>query len=106
MKLTNRQKWLRTIVWMKREFPGQRPVTVESCKVDKEFLGSAELAGGRFKIEIGNKLCIRVKLEVLIHEWAHIISWFGAGHVEDHPDDWGLAYAKIYRAFIDWEYGE
>lgn len=106
MKLTNRQKWLRTIAWLKNAFPAQRPVSVVSKEVDKDLLGSAELLHGRFKIEIGNKLCIQIKLEVLVHEWAHVISWFGAGHKEDHPDDWGLAYARIYREFLDWNYGE
>ena len=105
MKLTNRQKWLRTIAWLKNAFPAQRPVSVASCKIDKELLGSVELVGCCFKVEIGNTLSLNMRLEILIHEWAHVISWFGAGHEEDHPDDWGLAYAKIYREFIEWDFG-
>lgn len=106
MGLTNRQRWLRTIGWLKNTFPAQRPASVKSCKIDDKNLGTTELAGGIFKIEIGSGLNFQIKMEVLIHEWAHVISWFGAGHEEDHPDDWGLAYARIYRSFLTWSYGE
>ena len=105
MKLTNRQKWLRTIVWLKRTFPPQKPAFVKTCKTDKDLLGFAQLTGTYFKVEIQRNLNFQIKMEVLIHEWAHVISWFGAGHEEDHPDDWGLAFAKIYREFLEWDYG-
>lgn len=106
MRLTNRQKWLRTIAWLKNAFPAQKPTSVRTCTIDKNILGSAELVAGRFEVEIQKNLSFQIKMEVLIHEWAHVISWFGAGHEEDHPDDWGLAFAKIYRDFLEWEYGE
>ncbi len=105
MKLTNRQKWLRTIVWLKKMFPPQRSITATSCKTEKEVLETAELIGGSSGLGIKNKLDCHIKIEILLREWARFISCLGDGHEEDHPDDWGLAYAKIYRTFIEWEYG-
>ncbi len=75
-----------------------------SCKVDKELLGSAELIDNCFRIEISCALNLNMKLEILLHEWAHVISWFGAGYKEDHPGEWGLAYARIYREFLVWDF--
>ncbi len=105
MKLSKRQKWLRTIIWLKKAFPAQLPTTVCTCKVEEYTLGTTECDDLKFIIEISTGMGIQMRLETLIHEWAHVISWFGAGHKEDHPDDWGLAYARIYRAFLEWEYG-
>lgn len=38
--------------------------------------------------------------EVLAHEWAHIIAWQpeeSAIEEDEHPDAWGVAYARCYR---------
>ena len=105
MKLTNRQKWLRAIMWLKNTFPAQKPVSVKTRKIDPDTLGATEFAGAKLKVEINVDQNFQIKMEVLIHEWAHVISWFGAGHEEEHPDDWGLAYARIYRKFLEWDYG-
>ncbi len=106
MKLTKRQKWFRTIIWLKKTFPAQLPITVCTCKIEKDIFGTTECNEIIFIIKMNTGVSFSIKLETLIHEWAHAISWFGAGHKEEHPDDWGLAYARIYRTFLEWNYGE
>jgi len=44
-------------------------------------------------------------LDSLLHEWAHVLAWFAPDGEEEHGEHWGLAYGKIYRAFVAWDYG-
>lgn len=104
MTLTSQQKWLRTIAWLRREFPTQHKAHVRSC-VLCNLDGDAFFLGMWFKIRINRKKSLAIKLDTLIHEWAHCLTWFGAEQLEDHSDEWGLQYAKIYRAYLDWNFG-
>ena len=42
-------------------------------------------------------------LDALCHEWAHTLHW---SKETDHPDEWGIMYARVYRAMqaisADW----
>ena len=59
-----------------------------------------------FDIRINRKQCFALKVDTLIHEWAHVLTWFGeAFQREEHSAEWGLAYARIYRTFIEWDFG-
>ncbi len=104
MKLTNQQKWLRLLVWLRREFPLRYPITVRSKKM-KDNDGTTDFIRGRFLIEIEKHTSHTTRVDSILHEWAHAISWFGGGHYEDHPDEWGLAFVKVYRSFLEWDYG-
>ena len=103
MKLTATQKWLRTIAWLRRNFLVQRTVSVRSASI-KKFHGYVEY-DGEFKIRISCKQSLNLRLDALIHEWAHVLTWFGAEETTEHSAEWGIAYAKIYRTFIVWNYG-
>lgn len=41
-------------------------------------------------------------IDTLIHEWAHALSHATSGGFK-HDDAWGIAFAKVYRAFNDCE---
>jgi len=103
MRLTNEYKWRRTIEWLRIQAPASSTVYVRRCTLT-ELCGNCSYNGIRFFIRINKKDPFRVQLDTLIHEWAHAISWFTPG-VEDHSGEWGLAYARIYSAFIRWNYG-
>ena len=107
MSLTTAQKWLRTIAWLRRNFPAQHLVCVRSRSL-KEDQGETELIGlpTWFHIRINRKQSYLSRIDTLIHEWAHCLTWFGAETHEDHSSEWGIAYAKIYRTFIEWNYGQ
>lgn len=57
-------------------------------------------------ISISNKLTWTPAQEVLIHEWAHAMTW-RPDHIErlrdhaHHDTEWAIAYGKIYQRFHD-----
>ena len=58
----------------------------------------------RFTIEISRDLPLDVAVDTLLHEWAHAIDQIENGADDDahpHRDSWGVAYAKIWRAYMD-----
>ena len=103
--MTNLQKWLRTIAWLRQEFPAQRKVYIRSMKM-KEYDGYVVHVKNCFFISINRNKSLATKLDTLLHEWAHTLTWFGADQKEHHSDEWGLWYAKIYRAFHEWDFGK
>lgn len=60
-------------------------------------------------IRLSRKICRRREdaIHTLQHEYAHAITtpnwrvYNKNHHVEDHPDEYWLAYGRIYRAFYD-----
>lgn len=105
MALTATQKWLRTIAWLRREFPIEQKVKVRSCKLGHFYLGCVTFRDPHFLIQVSHQVPLYVKLEVLFHEYAHCLIWFGADRKEGHSDEWGLSYARIYRANLEWDFG-
>ncbi len=105
MALTTKQKWLRTIAWLRRNFPAPYNVSVESREIKEH--GYTEFHGGLFIcIKINRRKSYNLKIDTLLHEWAHCLTWLGAeSEIEDHSAEWGIAYAKLYRTFLEWDYG-
>jgi hypothetical protein len=60
-------------------------------------------------IRINQKKNWEVKVDSLMHEWAHAMEWEANwaenSPKEEHGETWGVWYAKIYRHLIDecWE---
>jgi hypothetical protein len=104
MKLTVNQQWRKTIAWLKRNFPAQRPVYVKSKSI-KKFHGLTDLITGYFLIEISRKQSYELRVDALLHEWAHCLTWFSAEETAEHSAEWGIDYAKIIRTFEEWNYG-
>jgi hypothetical protein len=103
--MTNRQCWLRFCYWVKREFPLQYPVKIISKKIKKNR-GATTFDGKMFRVYIDSGLQFDVKIDILIHEWAHALTWFGAQHRKDHSGEWGLAHAAIYEKSEEFPYLE
>lgn len=99
--MTNLQKWLRTIAWLRREFPAQRNVYVRTKKL-KDDDGFTRFWRSFF-IDIHPNRSLSIKLDSLLHEWAHVLTWFGAEKEEEHSGEWGLCHAKILTAFKKWD---
>lgn len=103
MRLTTAQKWRKTIAWLRRNFPSRYPVVVRS--VPLKIHGDTDYEKNKFLVRINSKKSHSARIDTILHEWAHVLTWFGAGHYEDHPDEWGLCWGKIYRTFVEWNYG-
>ncbi|KKM88020.1 hypothetical protein LCGC14_1263120 [marine sediment metagenome] len=106
MKLTKEQKWLRTIRWLRRNFPSNLPTRIRSERMkdcgDTTYFEKME----NFRICIRKSQSLDSKLDTLLHEYAHYLTWFGAeSEIKDHGSEWGITYAKIYRTFLEWDFG-
>ncbi len=102
-ELTVDQKWRRRLRWIRDKFPPPRPTRV----VLKKGLGADHgttclTKGNKFVVEIKATIPYWAKVDVLLHEWAHVLTWLGNDD-KHHGEEWGLNYARIYQASLDWE---
>lgn len=114
--MTTAQKWQKLLGWIRRNFPPHLPVRVRCVPAKRLGKGKKALVGyctintnvgklGRFEIFISRQMSFALRTEVLIHEWSHALTWFGSPGEDDHDAEWGVAYARIYRAFCEWNLG-
>ena len=108
MKLTNKQKLSKTIRWLRKEFPGPVSVYTKQVKLPivgkMQILGDTERKAACFIIRLHKPSEYRVKMDTILHEWAHVLTWFDCKY-EDHPNVWGEKYAGIYRSWLKWNIG-
>jgi hypothetical protein len=92
-------------LWLRKNFPTPYPVVVHVEKISDNVYGECYKWTGNVTIRINKNIPKAEQLHSLIHEWAHAMTWPNrklekSGRPE-HPDEWGLAYAKIYRQCFD-----
>lgn len=104
MRLTQKQKLEKTIKWLRKTFPGDAPVYTRK-KIIKKACGTCNRLTNYFLILINPKFPYYIKMDTILHEWAHVLSW-DTCKCEDHSDEWGRAYARIYRAWLKWDFGQ
>lgn len=75
-------------------------VRVVRTKLKKEHDGEAIFNKNKFLIKINKNLSEPYSIDVLLHEWGHIISWDKESDL--HGLKWGKAYSKVYRKFLEW----
>ena len=78
-------------------------VYVEQRKLNK-LCGDCSNKGGWFLIRLNKNDGYKVKIDTILHEWAHVLTWFDT-ECETHGNTWGEAYARIYRAWLKWDFG-
>ena len=82
--------------------PTPYPVEVRRVKMSVEDFGDSEfIKRGRryFKIRLNSTLPIEFQLWVLVHEWAHCMTWeISHRRHDDHGPFFGIAYAEAYNA--------
>lgn len=65
-------------------------------------LGACELGKGMFRIVLRSDLPEHALLVVLVHEFAHVITWHIDEHATDHGALFGVGYARVWRAYLNW----
>lgn len=77
------------------------PVTVEYGEVEDDSWATSEWLehDQEFRVLFHRRTPELLRLEVLAHEWAHLLAW-DVEEVE-HGPEWGEAYSRCYRAL--WE---
>jgi hypothetical protein len=97
--------YYKVIKMLRNEMPPKLPVRVRRVKIDNE--GYCEKDENRFSIRIKKNLKESEAIDVLLHEWAHALSWkasFDRMSYERfcetiHGPEWGVAYSKVYQLF-------
>lgn len=100
MKLTVDSRWRKTLAWLRREHSLVKRVRVRQLVMKDQ--GSCDYINHRFEIEV-KKQCLNLRVDTLLHEWAHAMTWFG-NDSDSHGPEWGLMYAKLYRTWLTWNY--
>ena len=83
--------------------PTDLPVEVERAPLG--WWGDCNLIGGEYRIRIFDRIpprrvLDRLWMDTLAHEWAHARAW-RARSKQEHPDAWGIEFARAYRLLID-----
>lgn len=87
---------------LKAKFPEYK-VSVRRVKLPNTLYGDCSLINNKkkrreFFIRINNVLNEESAIDILVHEWAHILAWDAPG--DDHGEAWGKAYSKVYRIYL------
>ena len=102
MKLTVDSRWKKTKAWLRREHPLGKRVRVR--QLDTKDQGSCDYINHRFEIDV-KKQCLNLRIDTLLHEWSHAMTWFG-NDADPHGPEWGMMYARLYRTWLTWNYGQ
>jgi len=100
--VSNETRWRRTLAWLRAQFPPRYPTTVRRKSITD--YANTTFDNCRFRIVIDRDAAPAEALDALLHEWAHCLTWHG-NDVDNHGDEWALAYGRIYRAHDAWAYG-
>jgi len=101
--VSNDQKWRKLLHWLRKNFYRDKDIYVRRKLCDKDH-GVTFYDHGYFRIVIDKKQSWALIEDTLLHEWAHALTWFG-NDTDDHGEEWGLMHTKIYREFLEWNYG-
>ena len=96
--------------WLRAEFPTPWPVRISLLDLGNQercYHGACSRRGRKLAIEVNHRAPKYVMIGTLLHEWAHAMTWPVANLEEskpiDHDAEWGLAYARIVRAYEDFD---
>lgn len=89
----------KVISFLKRSCPLAYPVNVRRLKLSEHLDGDCGFSNDKFLIRINKNLPDHEAIETLLHEWAHAVAWDRCP-VDEHCDEWGKAYSRVYRAFL------
>jgi hypothetical protein len=110
----DRQYFRRVVEHLKQLLPPNRPVFVLTGRHLPRKDGDCSIVGRKFRIRISRELGLSQAVDVLLHEWAHALSWdacvgktANSRKVSDyeferlaHGPKWGVAYSKVYLCFL------
>jgi len=110
----DRRFFFRVVEQLKIQLPSTRPVVVLAGRQFSTKHGDCGLIDYRFRIRVSRELNESQAVDVLLHEWAHALSWDTCGDMSvqgrrlskyefdrlTHGPNWGLAYSKVYQCFV------
>ena len=111
---SDRRFFFRVVEQLKIQLPPTRPVVVLAGRQFSTKHGDCGLIDYRFRICVSRELNESQAVDVLLHEWAHALSWdtrvdtaAKSRSVSEYEFDrlthgpkWGLAFSEVYRCFV------
>jgi len=109
----DRDYFFRVVEQLKIHLPPSRPVTVLTGRQLSKKDGDCCVVRGKFRIRVSRELNESEAVDVLLHEWAHALSWEAcvgkaakSRSISDyeferlaHGPKWGLAFSRVYLCF-------
>jgi hypothetical protein len=83
------------------------PVRVRRMELPEDSQGDCALLTPKGKppyyiIRVSAALSEEAQVHVLLHEWAHALSWGSDSHrVGNHGPEWGIAMSRIWQAVLE-----
>lgn len=67
------------------------------------YYGQCVATATGFHITLSRRRCPTafVLVDTLCHEWAHALAWQAPRDQQHHPDEFWLAYGRMYRLLVD-----
>ena len=90
--------YARIVRLLKKMCPVEHPVSVRRVPLSEELDGDCQFRNDCFLIRINRNLEEHEAIETFLHEYAHALAWDVTK--DDHSDDWGKAYSRLYRVFL------
>jgi hypothetical protein len=100
-----RRKLLSLAYYLRQRLPAKKPIEVRLIHLPPRLgvAGYSTDNGKRYRITIERHCSLNEAASTLCHEWAHCLAGVWTGEDDrDHGRDWGIAVAKVERAFIAW----
>lgn len=108
MSNLNEKRWRKLLYWLRKNYPADLPIYVRTknkLTLFPDYSGVCIRYDTKIIVEINKNQSFALKLDAIIHEWAHAITLTNTTK-KDHGDEWGKAYSRIYSGFLAWNYGE
>jgi hypothetical protein len=83
------------------------PVRVRCLRLPEDTEGDCLLCVPKGKspyyaIRVNSRLSPDTQVYVLLHEWAHALSWGSDSHrIRAHGAEWGIAMSRIWQALLE-----
>jgi hypothetical protein len=78
---------------LKEHVPPNHPVVVKLCELPRREAGDCNLVDNKYIIRINRDLDETARVLMLVHEWAHSLTW----KHPVHGRKWAMAYRRCYR---------
>jgi hypothetical protein len=105
--MCNEKLWRKLIYWLRKNFLADLPIFVRTKNKLTFFPDDDGICiryNTKIVIEINKNQSFFLKIEAILHEWAHAITLTDTT-IEEHNNEWGKAYSRIYREFLVWNWG-
>jgi len=99
--MTKFRRFRSLATFLKKNLPVEYPVNVRRLPTASTVYGDCDFDGERFMIRINRKTNEDCAIDTLIHEAAHSISFFSTNG-DTHGRNFGIAYARAYKLYLDW----